>query len=70
MTERNIDYAWSGMDDQDEDYDDGYDLDDEHEFGCCFPGECLHPSYDHLKSECFTAAMAEAWAADEMNVAR
>jgi len=34
-------------DDFDDDEINGGDEDDEHEFGCCFPGRCLMPSPDH-----------------------
>lgn len=47
----------------DHDPDDG---DEEDEWGCEFGDLCLMPSYDHLRSECYTKEMAEAWM-DEQN---
>jgi hypothetical protein len=61
MTGCNLD-APSNEDDggYDEDEDDGgYEM----VFGCCFPGRCCMPG-PHFKSECCTAEMMDAWAAD------
>lgn len=47
----------------DDDYREDYDRDDDDfEWGCLFGPYCLAPSYDHMKSECYTKEMAEEWA--------
>ena len=48
---------WIERDDRD---DERWD-EDEDKWGCEFGVHCLMPSYEHLKSECFTVEMAEAW---------
>jgi hypothetical protein len=40
--------------------DDWLDEDEEDEWGCEFPGKCCMPG-DHMRSECYTAEMAEEW---------
>lgn len=43
-----------------EDYRGEHDPDEEECAGCCFPGECIMPG-EHLRSECHTAEMMEAY---------
>lgn len=43
---------WPDGDDPDED--------DEDEWECQFPASCVMPG-DHMRSECYTAQMAEEW---------
>jgi len=55
----------------DDDGDDFYDREDHDKdrgyaewhgddvMGCCFPSKCLHPSFHHYTSECFTVGMLE-----------
>lgn len=55
--------AWEGQIELEEDdwLEDEPDEDDENEWVCRFPGECLMPGIDHHSSECFTREMAERW---------
>lgn len=45
------------------------DDDPEDAWECAFPDRCLMPSYDHRRSECYDAEMAEAWAEEQQNSA-
>jgi len=44
--------------------DDDYCERDEDEWGCCFPEGCLMAYADHMKGECHTVEMLEAYYAD------
>lgn len=57
---------WDHETEEDNDLD--YDEPDERdEWGCEFGDRCLMPSYNHLRSECYTREMAEAWADEQQN---
>lgn len=47
-------------DDPNTDERDKYDeeVDEMHEIGCCFPGECIMPG-EHFRYECHTVQMAQ-----------
>ncbi len=40
--------------------DDSDEEERDEDYGCLFPSDCCMP-FSHLKSECFTADMAEEW---------
>lgn len=54
-------------DDWADDYEPEEDDDYEDQWECCFPDRCLMPSYNHMRSECYTREMAEAWMDEQQN---
>lgn len=39
------------------------------EWGCEFDDDCLMPSYDHKRSECYNIEMALAWQEEQEKIA-
>lgn len=44
------------------------DEDDEEEWECAYPGECLMPGLGHHRSECYTAEDMEAYYAEQEGI--
>lgn len=44
--------------------------DDDEQWECAYPGECLMPGISHHRSECFTVEDAEAYYAEMENLPR